>query len=91
MSFDEEVMTKAEKTKRTKGLLRWAALFLGELRDGLTMVRVDRNDDRLNCIAVDLTVVASLSDQHAKRFFDCCKGESSFTCWCGRLRHRQLK
>jgi hypothetical protein len=32
-------LTKNEKKEQTKGILRWAALFLGELRDGLTMVR----------------------------------------------------
>ena len=32
-------ISKTEKTEQTKGILRWAALFLGELRDGLTMVR----------------------------------------------------
>ena len=35
----EEIMSKSERTEKTKSLLRWAALFLGELRDGLTMVR----------------------------------------------------
>eukprot|EP00980_Cylindrotheca_fusiformis_P025639 scaffold14307_cov177-Cylindrotheca_fusiformis.AAC.3 len=33
-------LTKAEKTEQTKGILRWAALFLGELRDGLTMINM---------------------------------------------------
>jgi hypothetical protein len=33
-------LTKNEKKEQTKGILRWAALFLGELRDGLTMVCV---------------------------------------------------
>lgn len=28
-----------KKSDDAKGVLRWAALFLGELRDGLTMVR----------------------------------------------------
>jgi hypothetical protein len=37
-TMSEEVMTRREKTEKTKTLLRWAALFLGELRDGLTMV-----------------------------------------------------
>lgn len=32
-----------KKSNDAKGVLRWAALFLGELRDGLTMVRA-RND-----------------------------------------------
>jgi len=40
MSSDEAIMTKAEKAQQTKGLLRWAALFLGELRDGLTMINM---------------------------------------------------
>ena len=33
-----DIVTRREKTEQTKSLLRWAALFLGELRDGLTMV-----------------------------------------------------
>lgn len=33
------VIPKHQKTENTKSTLRWAALFLGELRDGLTMVR----------------------------------------------------
>ena len=32
------IVAKNEKTEQIKGHLRWAALFLGELRDGLTMV-----------------------------------------------------
>ena len=32
------IVGKNEKTENIKGYLRWAALFLGELRDGLTMV-----------------------------------------------------
>jgi hypothetical protein len=35
-----EIVSKNQKTETTKGHLRWAALFLGELRDGLTMVRL---------------------------------------------------
>jgi len=35
----EASLSREQKTEKTKGLLRWAALFLGELRDGLTMVR----------------------------------------------------
>jgi hypothetical protein len=34
-----EIISKNQKTENIKGYLRWAALFLGELRDGLTMVR----------------------------------------------------
>jgi hypothetical protein len=34
-----EIISKNQKTVNIKGYLRWAALFLGELRDGLTMVR----------------------------------------------------
>jgi hypothetical protein len=45
MASEEAVMTKTEKTESTKGLLRWAALFLGELRDGLTMVRPCRTSE----------------------------------------------
>ncbi|CAJ1889905.1 unnamed protein product [Cylindrotheca closterium] len=37
MSSDLE---KKEKTEKTKSILRWAALFLGELRDGLTMINM---------------------------------------------------
>lgn len=33
-------LTKKEKTEQTKSKLRWAALFLGELRDGLTMINM---------------------------------------------------
>lgn len=33
------IVSKNQKMVNTKGHLRWAALFLGELRDGLTMVR----------------------------------------------------
>ena len=33
------IESKKQKTESIKGHLRWAALFLGELRDGLTMVR----------------------------------------------------
>lgn len=36
--MSETIVGKNEKTEITKGHLRWAALFLGELRDGLTMV-----------------------------------------------------
>ena len=37
-----------KKSDDAKGVLRWAALFLGELRDGLTMVRVPAISDALN-------------------------------------------
>lgn len=37
--MSNNIVGKNEKTEITKGHLRWAALFLGELRDGLTMVR----------------------------------------------------
>eukprot|EP00526_Cylindrotheca_closterium_P029228 CAMPEP_0113654560 /NCGR_PEP_ID=MMETSP0017_2-20120614/29221_1 /TAXON_ID=2856 /ORGANISM="Cylindrotheca closterium" /LENGTH=473 /DNA_ID=CAMNT_0000567715 /DNA_START=38 /DNA_END=1459 /DNA_ORIENTATION=- /assembly_acc=CAM_ASM_000147 len=33
-------LAKKEKTEKTKSILRWAALFLGELRDGLTMINM---------------------------------------------------
>lgn len=36
--MSETLVAKNEKTETIKGHLRWAALFLGELRDGLTMV-----------------------------------------------------
>eukprot|EP00934_Nitzschia_sp_Nitz4_P003919 Nitzschia sp. Nitz4//scaffold41_size133979//80475//82337//NITZ4_003356-RA/size133979-snap-gene-0.130-mRNA-1//-1//CDS//3329551497//3909//frame0 len=35
-----EVITKPQKTENVKADLRWAALFLGELRDGLTMINM---------------------------------------------------
>lgn len=34
------IVGKNEKTEQIKGHLRWAALFLGELRDGLTMINM---------------------------------------------------
>jgi hypothetical protein len=34
-----DIIPKPQKTANTKSVLKWAALFLGELRDGLTMVR----------------------------------------------------
>lgn len=34
------IVGKNEKTETIKGHLRWAALFLGELRDGLTMINM---------------------------------------------------
>jgi len=38
--MSETIVGKNEKTEITKGHLRWAALFLGELRDGLTMINM---------------------------------------------------
>jgi len=38
--MSESIVGKNEKTEITKGHLRWAALFLGELRDGLTMINM---------------------------------------------------
>lgn len=38
--MSETIVGKNERTENTKYNLRWAALFLGELRDGLTMVCV---------------------------------------------------
>ena len=32
---------RSKTTNDAKSALRWAALFLGELRDGLTMVRLE--------------------------------------------------
>lgn len=34
------IVGKNERTENIKGYLRWAALFLGELRDGLTMINM---------------------------------------------------
>mmetsp|Transcript_19331 Transcript_19331/g.53762 ORF Transcript_19331/g.53762 Transcript_19331/m.53762 type:complete len:518 (-) Transcript_19331:191-1744(-) len=34
------IITKSERLQKTKTYLRWAALFLGELRDGLTMINM---------------------------------------------------
>eukprot|EP00529_Nitzschia_sp_RCC80_P018381 CAMPEP_0113452498 /NCGR_PEP_ID=MMETSP0014_2-20120614/6877_1 /TAXON_ID=2857 /ORGANISM="Nitzschia sp." /LENGTH=516 /DNA_ID=CAMNT_0000343871 /DNA_START=541 /DNA_END=2091 /DNA_ORIENTATION=+ /assembly_acc=CAM_ASM_000159 len=39
-SSDGVIVDKAQKTASIKGHLRWAALFLGELRDGLTMINM---------------------------------------------------
>ena len=36
--MSDTIVGKNQKTEIIKGHLRWAALFLGELRDGLTMV-----------------------------------------------------
>jgi len=36
----DAIIGKNEKTEIVKGHLRWAALFLGELRDGLTMINM---------------------------------------------------
>eukprot|EP00531_Pseudo-nitzschia_arenysensis_P003651 CAMPEP_0116118544 /NCGR_PEP_ID=MMETSP0329-20121206/2160_1 /TAXON_ID=697910 /ORGANISM="Pseudo-nitzschia arenysensis, Strain B593" /LENGTH=500 /DNA_ID=CAMNT_0003612177 /DNA_START=90 /DNA_END=1592 /DNA_ORIENTATION=- len=38
--MSESIVGKNEKTEIIKGHLRWAALFLGELRDGLTMINM---------------------------------------------------
>jgi len=38
--MSESIVGKKERTENTKGHLRWAALFLGELRDGLTMINM---------------------------------------------------
>jgi len=38
--MSESIIGKNEKTENTKSYLRWAALFLGELRDGLTMINM---------------------------------------------------
>jgi len=38
--MSETIVGKNEKTEIIKGHLRWAALFLGELRDGLTMINM---------------------------------------------------
>jgi len=38
--MSESIVGKNEKTEIVKGHLRWAALFLGELRDGLTMINM---------------------------------------------------
>lgn len=35
------VIPRPQKSENAKGVLRWAALFLGELRDGLTMVSME--------------------------------------------------
>ncbi|KAG7360387.1 permease [Nitzschia inconspicua] len=34
------IVSKSQKIESVKGYLRWAALFLGELRDGLTMINM---------------------------------------------------
>ena len=38
--MSDSIVGKNERKENTKYNLRWAALFLGELRDGLTMVCV---------------------------------------------------
>lgn len=38
-SMGEELLSKEQRVAKSKNILKWAALFLGELRDGLTMVR----------------------------------------------------
>mmetsp|Transcript_17454 Transcript_17454/g.35871 ORF Transcript_17454/g.35871 Transcript_17454/m.35871 type:complete len:514 (+) Transcript_17454:107-1648(+) len=38
--MSDTIVGKNEKTEIIKGHLRWAALFLGELRDGLTMINM---------------------------------------------------
>lgn len=38
--MSNDIVGKNEKTEIIKGHLRWAALFLGELRDGLTMINM---------------------------------------------------
>lgn len=64
------------KADDAKGALRWAALFLGELRDGLTMVRqralnrVWKEGNAGPCTSSD-TLVLLFADQYAKRLSDC--------------------
>jgi hypothetical protein len=66
-----DVIPKPQKTANTKSVLRWAALFLGELRDGLTMVSSypvpRRQSKKFN---VPLTSWTLPVDQHAKRISD---------------------
>lgn len=38
--MSDTIVGKKERTETIKGNLRWAALFLGELRDGLTMINM---------------------------------------------------
>jgi hypothetical protein len=47
-----DIIPKPQKVANTKSVLRWAALFLGELRDGLTMVR------DLTCDHRDIHIIA---------------------------------
>jgi hypothetical protein len=62
-------LSREQKTEQTKGLLRWAALFLGELRDGLTMVSRHVTPNGHYGTETD----PFLLDQHAERIFDCSK------------------
>ena len=39
MDVNNGVIARPVKAERAKSMLSWVALFLGELRDGLTMVR----------------------------------------------------
>lgn len=58
-----------KKSDNAKGVLRWAALFLGELRDGLTMVRTSCDETRQLILTLsDLTLLCL--DQYAKRVLD---------------------
>jgi hypothetical protein len=66
-----DIIPKPQKAANTKNVLRWAALFLGELRDGLTMVRDSMRDPCDIHTITDLTFLFSvLLDQHAKCFLD---------------------
>jgi hypothetical protein len=51
-----DIIPKPQKTANAKNVLRWAALFLGELRDGLTMV----GDSA--CDHSDIQIVAEAKD-----------------------------
>jgi hypothetical protein len=63
------IVSKNEKTEIIKRHLRWAALFLGELRDGLTMVR-RRIDGKTTTPVVVVIAVAfeyEIEDRHTSR------------------------
>ena len=58
----EDIIPKPQKTANAKNVLRWAALFLGELRDGLTMVRdstCDHSDIHIIAVAQMMCITKS--------------------------------
>ncbi len=67
--MSESIIPKNQKTDNIKGHLRWAALFLGELRDGLTMVRLVTEEKGLACSLSGSSVPFALSRTYI--FFFC--------------------
>ena len=54
-----DIVPKPKKSDNTKSVLRWAALFLGELRDGLTMVSSSLLFLNLHLIEIDEDLYSS--------------------------------